>query len=148
VIAEAECSSRFPLTLKVFFSLLVQSQTQNYLSDERYSHPCSTRIEKGLDHRPKRPAIYLKSQGRMFLITAEGIDILCASYFFIKVHGRSKCWCTMDKVSDKKVQRRASHKKRVWTIRVWAKQGVNTSVPGERRQDSVVKKGKLIQLFI
>jgi hypothetical protein len=113
VIAEAECTARFPLTLKVFFSLLVQSQTQNYLSDERYSHPCSTRIEKGLDHRPKRPAIYLKSQGRMFLITAEGIDILCASYFFIKVHGRSKCWCTMDKVSDKKVQRRASHKKRV-----------------------------------
>jgi hypothetical protein len=53
----------------------------------------------------------------------------------------------MDKVSDKKVQRRASHKKRVWTIRVWAKQGVNTSVPEERRQDSVVKKGKLIQFI-
>jgi hypothetical protein len=100
-------------TKSFFFSLMVQSQTQNYLSDERYSHPCSTRIEKGLDHRPKRPAIYLKSQGQMFLIAAEGIDILRATYFVIKVHGRSKCWCTMDKVSDKKVQRRASHKKRV-----------------------------------
>jgi hypothetical protein len=94
---------------------MVQSKTQNYLNDERYNRPYSTRIEKGLDHGPKRPAIYLKSQGRMFLITAEGIDILCASYIFIKVHGRSKCWCTttMDMVSDKKTQRRASHKKRV-----------------------------------
>jgi hypothetical protein len=47
----------------------------------------------------------------MFIITAEGIDILCATKIVIKVHGRSKCWCTMDKVSDKKVQRRTSHKK-------------------------------------
>jgi hypothetical protein len=64
-------------------SLMVQSKTQNYLNDERYNRPYSTRIEKGLDHRPKRPAIYFKSQGRMFLITAEGIDILRATYFFI-----------------------------------------------------------------
>jgi hypothetical protein len=47
----------------------------------------------------------------MFLITAEGINVLRATQIFIKVHRRSKCWCTMGKVSDKKVQRRASHKK-------------------------------------
>ena len=47
----------------------------------------------------------------MFLITAEGINVLRDTQIFIKVHRRSKCWCTMGKVSDKKVQRRASHKK-------------------------------------
>jgi hypothetical protein len=31
----------------------------------------------------------------MFLITAEGINVLRAAQILFKVHRRSKCWCTM-----------------------------------------------------
>jgi hypothetical protein len=86
-------------------------ENHKYKNKGRHNNPHSTRIRNGLAHRPKRPAIYFKLQGRVFLITAEGIDVLRATQIFIKVHRRSKCWCTMGKVSDKKVQRRASHKK-------------------------------------
>jgi GH35 family endo-1,4-beta-xylanase len=61
----------------------------------------------------------------------------------------------MDKVSDKKVQRRASHKKRVWTIRVWGfkrnKVWILRSQGNRSRLSHLalpyVKKGKPIQFI-
>jgi hypothetical protein len=66
-----------------------------YINKGRHNHPHSASIRNGLAHQPKRPAIYFKLQGRMFLITAEGINVLRAAQILFKVHRRSKCWCTM-----------------------------------------------------
>jgi hypothetical protein len=74
-------------TKRLFFTNGTITNTE--LFGRRAQQPYGLRT--GLLLRSKRPAIYLKLQGRMFLITAKGIDTLRATSIFIKFHGRSKC---------------------------------------------------------